>query len=204
MIGWHHQDEHKFEQAPGVGDGQGSLACCCPWGHKESDMTERLNWTENNNQIYSQIMSMCLLVEMTPQGPAHDKGRVWFFLLKKRCILMSLNKDRFVLLFHNHFLHLVFPGSMQFPFFALLKSKIVKLEVYNSLIMWFGVITIISNKLLTLSLTFFFLSMQPWRTSAKTQHLFSCSFFLLSMHKHSTRISQQMPLWSGRGGRGQW
>ena len=31
-IGWHHQDEHKFEQAPGVGDGQGSLACCSPWG----------------------------------------------------------------------------------------------------------------------------------------------------------------------------
>ena len=31
---------------PGVGDGQGSLACCSPWGHKESDMTERLNWTE--------------------------------------------------------------------------------------------------------------------------------------------------------------
>ena len=36
----------EFEQAPGVGDGQGSLACCSPWGHKESDMTERLNWTE--------------------------------------------------------------------------------------------------------------------------------------------------------------
>ena len=41
MIGWHHQlDGHEFEQAPGVGDGQGSLACCNPWGHKESDMTE--------------------------------------------------------------------------------------------------------------------------------------------------------------------
>ena len=47
MVGWHHQlDEHEFEQAMGVGDGQGSLACCSPWGHKESDMTERLNWTE--------------------------------------------------------------------------------------------------------------------------------------------------------------
>ena len=34
---------HEFEQAPGVGDGQGSLACCSAWGHKESDMTERLN-----------------------------------------------------------------------------------------------------------------------------------------------------------------
>ena len=45
MAGWHHRlDGHEFEQAPGVGDGQGSLVCCSPWGHKESDMTERLNW----------------------------------------------------------------------------------------------------------------------------------------------------------------
>ena len=49
MVGWHHWlNGHEFEQAPGVGDGQGSLACCSPWGHKESDMTERLNWTEHN------------------------------------------------------------------------------------------------------------------------------------------------------------
>ena len=41
MVGCHHQlDGHEFEQAPGVGDGQGSLACCSPWGHKESDKTE--------------------------------------------------------------------------------------------------------------------------------------------------------------------
>ena len=37
-------DGHEFEQAPGVGDGQGSLACCSPWGHKELDTTEWLNW----------------------------------------------------------------------------------------------------------------------------------------------------------------
>ena len=44
MVGWHHQfDGHEFEQALRVGDGQGSLACCSPWGGKESDMTERLN-----------------------------------------------------------------------------------------------------------------------------------------------------------------
>ena len=44
MIGWHHQlDGHEFEQALGVGDRQGSLACCSPRGHKESDMTEQLN-----------------------------------------------------------------------------------------------------------------------------------------------------------------
>ena len=44
MIGWHHRLEgHEFEQALGVGDGQGNLAGCSPWGHKESDMTELLN-----------------------------------------------------------------------------------------------------------------------------------------------------------------
>ena len=49
VVGWHHWlDGHEFEQVLGVGDGQGSLACCNPWGHKESDMTERLNWTESN------------------------------------------------------------------------------------------------------------------------------------------------------------
>ena len=43
MAGWHHWlDGREFEQAPGVGDGQGSLACCSPWGCKESDTTERL------------------------------------------------------------------------------------------------------------------------------------------------------------------
>ena len=42
MIGWHHRLKgHEFEQAPGVDDGQGSLMCCSPWGHKESDMTEQ-------------------------------------------------------------------------------------------------------------------------------------------------------------------
>ena len=41
MVGWHHRlDGHEFEQAPGVGDGQGSLACCSPWGCKELDTTE--------------------------------------------------------------------------------------------------------------------------------------------------------------------
>jgi len=49
MAGWHHWlDGHEFEWTPGVGDGQGGLACCDSWGYKESDTTERLNWTELN------------------------------------------------------------------------------------------------------------------------------------------------------------
>ena len=44
MAGWHHQlNGHESEQALAVGDGQGSLVCCSPWGHKELDMTERVN-----------------------------------------------------------------------------------------------------------------------------------------------------------------
>ena len=44
MAGWHHRlDGHEFEQAPGVGDGQGGLSCCSQWGCKESDTAEQLN-----------------------------------------------------------------------------------------------------------------------------------------------------------------
>ena len=47
MVGWHHWlKRHEFELTVGVGDGQGGLACCSPWGCKESDTTEWLNWTE--------------------------------------------------------------------------------------------------------------------------------------------------------------
>ena len=46
MVVWHHRlDGHEFEQVLGVGDGQGSLVCCSPWGHKEKDTSEWLNWT---------------------------------------------------------------------------------------------------------------------------------------------------------------
>ena len=46
MLGWHHRHHgHKFEQAPGVGERQGSLACCSPWSHKELGTTQQLNWT---------------------------------------------------------------------------------------------------------------------------------------------------------------
>ena len=61
MVGWHHQlDEHEFEQTPGVCDRLGSLACCSPWGRKESDTIERLSlldtvssWTLN---VFKQIL----------------------------------------------------------------------------------------------------------------------------------------------------
>ena len=47
MVGWHHRlSGHEFEHALGDSEGQGSLVCCNSWGHKESDMTEWLNWTD--------------------------------------------------------------------------------------------------------------------------------------------------------------
>ena len=47
MVRWHHRlNGHEFEQGPGVGDGQGSLACCSAWGHKELDTTGELNNNE--------------------------------------------------------------------------------------------------------------------------------------------------------------
>ena len=49
MVGWRHQlNGHEFGQTLGDGEGQGAMACCSPWGHKESEMTERLN-NKNNN-----------------------------------------------------------------------------------------------------------------------------------------------------------
>ena len=57
MVGLHHWlDGREFEQAPGVGNGQGSLVCCSPWGHKESDMIDWLNWTWEDKQNWQTII----------------------------------------------------------------------------------------------------------------------------------------------------
>ena len=68
MAGWHHQlDGREFEWTLGVGDGHGGLACCNSWGHKESDTTEWLNWTEliliprKTFQIQYPIGNLCKL-----------------------------------------------------------------------------------------------------------------------------------------------
>ena len=54
MAGWYHWlDGREFEWTPGVGDGQGGLACCSSWGRKESNTTERLNWTDTYLASYS-------------------------------------------------------------------------------------------------------------------------------------------------------
>ena len=60
MIGWHHWLRgHELEWTPGVGDGQGRLACCSPWGLKESDTTEQLNWAILHNFTYWICLESC-------------------------------------------------------------------------------------------------------------------------------------------------
>ena len=76
MAGWHHWlDGRESEWTPGVGDGQGGLACCDSWGHKESDTTERLNWTEGyrNMNVFNSLW------------------RRWFWLRNERYFSLSLH-----------------------------------------------------------------------------------------------------------------
>ena len=61
MVGWHHRlDGREFEWTPGVGDGQGGLACCGSWGRKESDTTEWLNWTDRVGK--REILCACFVI----------------------------------------------------------------------------------------------------------------------------------------------
>ena len=61
MVGWHHRlNGHGFRWIPGVGDGQGGLACCGSWSHKEPDTTEWLNWSNKTDII---ILKVCLQLQ---------------------------------------------------------------------------------------------------------------------------------------------
>ena len=66
MIGWHHQlNGHKFEKTLGESEGQGSLACCSPWGHKELDPPQVLN--DNKNQLFEIIKDKTQAMISFPQ-----------------------------------------------------------------------------------------------------------------------------------------
>ena len=69
MVGWHHQlNGHEFEQAPEEGEGQGSLACCSPWGHKESDAIERQQHSRFTIlckfQVYSKVIQLYIYIHI--------------------------------------------------------------------------------------------------------------------------------------------
>ena len=65
MVRWHHQlDGHGFGWTPGVGDGQGGLACCGSWSHNELDTTERLNWTKLNSVYLVHLHSQFCICQL--------------------------------------------------------------------------------------------------------------------------------------------
>ena len=79
MVGWHHRHNgHGFGWSPGVGDRQGGLVCCGSWGCEESDMTERLNWTEFETNIETEIPD----TSGRPKGTPLSRGQIshLFFL----------------------------------------------------------------------------------------------------------------------------
>ena len=90
MAGWHHWlDGRESQWTPGVGDGQGALACCDSWGRKESDTTKRLNWTELNWKSYLEqpcwfyfsrsfllILLNSILIKYLP-SPLHSSTPNW-------------------------------------------------------------------------------------------------------------------------------
>ena len=58
-VGWHHRlNGHEFEQTQGDSGGQGSLACCSPWGHKESDTNEKLNNSHQQECVYPRCSTL--------------------------------------------------------------------------------------------------------------------------------------------------
>ena len=87
MAGWHHWlNGHEFWWTPGVGDGQGGLPCCGSWGRKESDMTERLNWTEYSLMIYWENFGLCFSLL-----PVHERTGWIFSLCSINCPLAFPN-----------------------------------------------------------------------------------------------------------------
>ena len=119
MAGWHHWlDGHEFEWTPGVGDEQGGLACCDSWGHKESDMTERLNWIYLDSLDFTSITS-------------HIHNWLLFFLWLCLFILSGVISR----LFSSSILGTCWPGEFIFqcpiflPFYTfhgILKARILK------------------------------------------------------------------------------
>ena len=90
MVGWHHRlSGHGFEQTPGDSEGQGSLVCCSPCGYKESDMTERLNWTELTNLFYSIENAQVLIIKCNSIA-SHCLSCLLIFLLSLKSSILRV------------------------------------------------------------------------------------------------------------------
>ena len=105
-VGWHHWlDGHEFEQAPGVGDRQGGLACWSPWGHKESDTTEQLNWIRAELWGLGEV-GIILSVHvffLNTLSPVFDT--FYNFLKTKATIIYSYRSSIYYIHGRNTFLH---------------------------------------------------------------------------------------------------
>ena len=94
MVGWHHQlHGHEFKQTSGDSEGQGSLACCSPWGHKESNM---IQWLNKNNCVPSTVLGT-LQLHITEQMEGNDMCKVlsmvtgmWKLLSTCQAVSLSL------------------------------------------------------------------------------------------------------------------
>ena len=85
MVGWHHRLD-AYEQALGVGDGQGSLACCSPWGLKESDTPEQLNWTDTRELQFGADEGKL------PEGTQGDLCNIcWGNIIETEAVAWSVN-----------------------------------------------------------------------------------------------------------------
>ena len=116
MVGWHHWlDGHGFGWTLGVGDGQGDLACCSSWGCKESDTTERLNWTELLGVLSHTVTDLAQFQNAFPSSSPFrsrgDKGFQlvlvlryftipWWFLLVKIPFIKFYSRDPSITLFN--------------------------------------------------------------------------------------------------------
>ena len=136
MVGWHHWlNGHEFEWTLGVGDGQGSLVCYSPWGHKESDMIEWLNWTDNHKVWYSEVRyisltintSLCcylifiiilialeeanmwLYQNLCKKTPKLRLITVFLFFLARVILLMLTSSHRFLLHYFSMIMKMVHP-----------------------------------------------------------------------------------------------
>ena len=95
MVGWHHWlDGHEFEQALGVGDGQGSLVCCSPWGHNESDTTEQLNWGELllGRKAMTNLHSVLKNRDLTLPTNVHMVKAMVYLVITNRCDSWTIKK----------------------------------------------------------------------------------------------------------------
>ena len=96
VVGWDHQlHGHEFEQAPGVGDGHGGLVCCSPWGHKESDTTEWLNWTEPTEMNQISNWNIHWIIEKARQFQKNIWVTEWVKLLSHVQLLATLSTVAF-------------------------------------------------------------------------------------------------------------